>query len=276
MGTWKKAIAIAAAVLVAGASGAAAAKVAENSPSSPAPTRSVRALGGGTSESKFVPITPCRILDTRKGFGKLQVGTPITIDVRGSGATFTAQGGRKNGCAIPTSATAISASITAVDAGSGFLRAWPPGGGQPTSTFMNYDPSFNVSNSGDLALCATGCAADKDLTLRAFGSPTDLVIDVAGYYEAPMSANVASDGTLGRNSRATGVTTVGTGTYILTFDRNISTCTYFGGTATTSEGTAPGFVAVTNSSGDPNGVYVKVYNTSGASANLGFQVQVVC
>ena len=276
MGAWKKAVAAAVVIVVAGASGAAVAKVTENAPQSAPPTRAVRALGGGVSESKFVPITPCRILDTRKGFGRAKVDSPITIDVRGSGATFTAQGGRTNGCAIPQSATAISASVTAVDAGSGFLRAWPPGGGQPTSTFMNYDYSYNVSNSGDLALCSTGCAANKDLTFRAFGSDTDLVVDVAGYYEAPMSANVGSDGTLGRNSRATGVTSVGTGTYILSFDRDISTCTYFAGTATTSEGTAPGFVAVTNSSGDPNAVYVKVYNTSGAVANLGFQVQVVC
>ena len=45
------------------------------------------------------------------------------------------------------SATAIEASVTAVDAQNGFLRMRPAGRSQPNATFMSYDEAFNVSNT---------------------------------------------------------------------------------------------------------------------------------
>src|SRR5690349_3627082 len=74
-----------------------------------APSSDTRLLGNGITENKYVPIVPCRILDTRKGYGKFQINQPKAIDVRGSDSTFVTQGGNSGGCGIPNSASAIEA-----------------------------------------------------------------------------------------------------------------------------------------------------------------------
>ena len=281
MKVWQKVAAATAVVaLASGVGGAVALAVGgENPPAPEVSTNSTRILGNGISENKYTPIIPCRILDTRKGYGKLPVGTTKTIDVRGDEGTFTLQGGNPGGCGIPSGATAIEATVTAVDSGSGFLRAWPANLTQPNATFMNYDGVFNVSNTGSVTLCGNNglaCVANKDLNLRAYGSATHLVIDVAGYYVQPMSANVSSAGGLGRNSRAVSAGKINTGIYEVSFDRDISQCTYFVGTATLNGGASDGFASVTNLGGDPNGVFVKTFIADGTLADRGFQVQVIC
>ena len=281
MELWKKAAAIAAAVTLSATIGAVTASaIGGQNPPGPDADRAPQALlGNGVTESKYVPIIPCRILDTRKGMGKFQINQPKAIDVRGSEPTFTTQGGNPGGCGIPNSAAAIEATITAIDSGSGFLRAWPANLTQPNATFLNYDSAFNVGNTGTITLCGANglsCQANKDLNLQAYGSATHLVVDVAGYYMQPISANVTAGGSLGRNSRAVSAQRDGTGVYRVTFDRRIKECTYFGGTATTDGGLASGFVSVTNLSSNVNAVSVLTYNVDGQLTDKGFQVQVVC
>jgi hypothetical protein len=280
MKVWKKVAAITGAIALSATIGAVTAS-ALGSQDDPVPggDPTPRLLGNGISESNYVPIIPCRILDTRKGMGKFQVNQPKAIDVRGSDTTFTTQGGNPGGCGIPNSASAVEVTITAIDSGSGFLRAWPASLTQPNATFLNYDPAFNVGNTGSITLCGANglsCQANKDMNLQAYGSATHLVVDVAGYYQQPMAANVTSAGVLGRNSRAVSAQRDGTGVYRLVFDRRIKECTYFGGTATTDGSLASGFVSVTNLSSNVNAVSVVTYNTAGELADKGFQVQVVC
>jgi hypothetical protein len=279
MNTWKKLVAGAVALAIAGGAGGAMASVMDNPPAPDATTSSTKLLGNGVSENKFTPIVPCRILDTRKGYGKLPVGATKTIDVRGSEGTFTTQGGNPGGCGIPTGATAIEATVTAVNSGSGFLRAWPANLVQPNATFMNYDGVFNVSNTGTVTLCGYSgqpCLVNQDLNLRAYGTATDLVIDVAGYYVQPMAANVNSTGTLVRGSRVASATRTSTGTYQVIFDRNVSQCTYFAGTATGNAGVEDGEVTVTNYGANANGVFVRTFNSAGTLTDKGFQVEVIC
>ena len=65
-------------------------------------------LGGGANEDLFVPITPCRIIDTREAGGKLSAVTGSRVfDVAGSGPTFAAQGGKAGGCGIGEGATTV-------------------------------------------------------------------------------------------------------------------------------------------------------------------------
>lgn len=282
MGRPKKIAALIGALLLAGgAGGAVAATIADNPPTDvQAQSSSSRILGNGISENKFIPIVPCRILDTRQAVaGKLAVGSTRNIDVRGSEATFVQQGGNPGGCGIPSRATAIEATITAVDAGSGFLRAWPASLTQPNATFMNYTSGFNASNTGSITICGYAgqpCLVNQDLSLRAYGSATHLVIDVAGYYLQPMAANVSGAGALVRSSRATAANRVNAGDYTVTFDRPVNTCTYFANTATANSGIADGFATVTNFGGNANAVYVRTFDENGANVDLGFQVEVVC
>ena len=276
MNVWKKAAAIAAAITLSATIGAVAASAIGSE--DPAPARDTKLLGNGVSENKYVPIIPCRILDTRKGYGKFGEDTQKAIDVRGNEATFTTQGGNPGGCGIPNSATAIEATITAVNADDGgYLRAWPANLVEPNATFLNYTPSFNVGNTGTVTLCGANglsCNANQDLNLRTRFGATHLVIDIAGYYQQPMSANVTSGGTLVRGSRVVSTSRATTGTYVVTFDRRVKECTFFAGTATADDGLNGGFASVTNEGN--NSVSVLTYNTAGSLTDKGFQVEVTC
>ena len=274
----KKAAAGAAIVVAAVLVGAAAqAIVGQNvRDGAPAP-QGQRALGNGVSQNTFVPKIPCRILDTRKATaGALQVGSARAIDVRGNETTFTSQGGNPGGCTIPSGATAIEATITAIDSGSGFLRAWPANLTQPNATFLNYSPDLNVSNTGTVSLCISGCAANKDLNLQAYGSTTHLVIDVQGYYTPPMAAGVNDDGTLARSSRAVSSSRSTAGIYLVTFDRSITSCTYAGVIGGIDAGSPKGSISITPSVGNSAALYIETSNTAGTTTDQSFYVEVTC
>jgi hypothetical protein len=280
MKVWKKAVAVAAAIGLSAGIGAVAASAIGAQDPGPVPASDARILGNGISENKYVPIIPCRILDTRKGYGKFGVGTKKAIDVRGDETTFVTQGGNPGGCGIPNGATAIEATITAVNADDGgYLRAWPANLVEPNATFLNYTPSFNVGNTGTITLCGANglaCNTNQDLNLKTNFGATHLVIDVAGYYQQPLSANVSSAGSVVRGSRGANATRMSLGTYRVGFDRNISQCTYFAGTATANAGLNGGFASITNASGNVAAVTVLTYDTAGNLSDRGFQVEVVC
>lgn len=284
MRAWKKAASLAAVVVLSAGTGVAVAE--EIGGSQPPPTTSAESLpgttdallaGGFQNENSFIPITPCRILDTRKGYGKLQVSAPKAIDVRGSDATFTTQGGNPGGCGIPTGATAVEATITAIDSGSGFLRAWPANIVQPNATFLNYDSAFNISNTGTITLCggqnSLSCNTNQDLSLQAYGSATDLVIDVSGFYIRGMAALVDGNGTLVRGNRVVSVIRLATGSYQVAFDRNVSGCTY---EASLSNVTGSGDIVVDPRAGSTDAVFVGTYNTSNALEDSRFYLEVTC
>src|SRR4051794_40894311 len=64
----------------------------------------LRAAIDSAIESKFTPIVPCRVVDTRVAGGKLIPGTPRGF-VAANTAGFPAQGGTINGCGVPAAAT---------------------------------------------------------------------------------------------------------------------------------------------------------------------------
>ena len=140
----------------------------------------------------YTPITPCRIMDTRVAGGALGDREIRDVRVTGDGPDFAAQGGLAGGCGIPAEATAIEASVTAVDpSDSGFFRAWPTGESMPNATFMNFDRGMDITNTGSLALApstisgapaTTSDVVGDQLRIRSFGGPAHYVIDVQGYF----------------------------------------------------------------------------------------------
>lgn len=145
------------------------------------------------SAAKYVAMTPCRIVDTRVAGGAFTDQATRSYAVRGGGTAFAAQGGKSGGCAIPSGATAIEASVTAVGPSSaGYARAWPTGATPPTATFLNFEAGRSLTNTGTFSLASTASA--KPLTLRSYGTKTQYVIDVQGYFlpqsSAPSSAAV--------------------------------------------------------------------------------------
>src|SRR4028118_856185 len=90
------------------------------------------ALGSATSELVFVPLAPCRIIDTRKSQGPIPAGQTRSFQVAGI-TEFGPQGGTIGGCGVPPGgaepvAAAVMLNIVAIDvAGKGNLAAWAYG-----------------------------------------------------------------------------------------------------------------------------------------------------
>lgn len=273
----KKVVALVAAAAVIAGAGVAWAQTNQEPPSDPIAAGDTRALGGSIPETSLVAITPCRLVDTRSGGGKLQLNTPRSFRVRGGGGGFAAQGGNAGGCGIPTTANAVEVTITAVESGSGFLRAWPDGGAQPIATFLNYTDVLNVSNTGTLKVCTVGCA-NGDLRLRAFGTPTHVVVDVQGYYVQTLSAVMSSGGSRIRSNRTTAGSRTSEGLYLVTFERDVSACTMSAtvGASNNADGLASGFASAKPANGNANAVIVNTYATNGNLTDKPFHLQVFC
>ena len=137
----------------------------------------------GPTGSVFVATIPCRVVDTRGGGGALAANAQRAFQISGSGAGFAAQGGKADGCAIPSSAVAVEASITSVvPSGNGFFRAWGSGGPAATATFLNFTKNQAITNTGAIGLGS----GTQDLTVKNFGSTSHYVIDIQGYF-VPLS-----------------------------------------------------------------------------------------
>jgi hypothetical protein len=181
-------------------------------------------------EDQFVPITPCRIVDTRAGGGALAAGTIRDFYVGGT-VGFAPQGGKSGGCGIPIGATSIAAVLTAVTPShAGFLRAWPQSSPEPAATILNYS-TVTSGTGATLSIKANGAPA---LRVHNYAGATQLVIDVTGYYADPIEGLIytgststpASDGYVYSGSpRLLSVTWIATGIADVKVDRDVTYCT---------------------------------------------------
>lgn len=177
--------------------------------------------------SLYVPITPCRIMDTRQAGAGGQIGANAIRSFVVTGTVgFPAQGGKPGGCGIPTAATAVAATITPTQqSGAGWLRGWPAGGVEPTATISHYNVADTLTSGATLTLANT---PGGYISIHAYDAATHLVIDVMGYYEPQMAAFVGQDGTLvSATPRVLSSTHASTGNYYVTFDSDVSLCAFF-------------------------------------------------
>jgi hypothetical protein len=219
-------------------------------------------------ESKYTPISPCRIVDTRLAGGAIAAGSSRSFFAAGT-TGFAAQGGNSSGCGIPSAATAIAVTVIAVGAtGTGFLRAWAFGSTPPLSSFLNYANSVAVTGAGNVPINGVGA---RHITVSANLHSTNVVIDVTGYFIRPMTAVVSFVGTLIHGSRVTASISLGTGNYEVDFDRDVSNCAY---SLTSFDAAVFGFAEprVFNA----QGVFVEFTNTSNTATNAGFYLIVDC
>ena len=238
----------------------------------PHATAAPAAAVDSAQESKYTPISPCRIVDTRKKGGAIAAGK--TRPFFASGTTgFVPQGGKSGGCGIPAAASAVQVTITAVGpTGNGFLKAYPYGTSAPNATFLNFTRSFNVSGSGSVKLCSGSCS--RDMRIANYGRSTNVVIDVQGYYIPPMFAYVGADGTLQQHSRVTGATRSG-GYYYVSFDRNVSQCAWH----VTASGTFSAVNTIPVGGGGGRQVLVQMIDVSGTppvTHDSNFYISVTC
>jgi uncharacterized repeat protein (TIGR01451 family) len=132
-------------------------------------TTTVQCAGGAL---RFVPVTPCRIADTRNPDGPfggpvLAAGTPRDFDIPASA------------CGIPSNAAAYSLNMTVVPLGGlSYLSVWPAGQPQPLVSTLN---SLDGRVKANAAIVPAGL--NGAVTLFATDT-THGIIDINGYFVA--------------------------------------------------------------------------------------------
>ncbi len=231
---------------------------------------SVNAVPGpGSAELLYVPVAPCRVIDTRNGSGS--GGTPLGSNtsrsyyVAGTNG-FTAQGGKPGGCGVPEAAQAVAATVLAYDpSAAGRLRTWPTGTTEPGVVTLYYGSSS--ATTGTTINLATG--AGRDASFRNNNATTDLIVDVTGYYVPAMYAYVSSSGSvIDHSGRLVSSSRTTTGLYTLVWDRDISSC------AGTASSDVTGYIVSVYTTGSTS--YVYVYNNAGAATDYWFNVVITC
>ncbi len=127
----------------------------------------------GTAASRFSPMVPKRILDTRSG-AALGANTERGLTVRG-GST-----------GVPTNATGVVMNVTATNTtGSSYLTVYPAGTTRPTASNLNW--TAGTAAVANLVYSPVGTGGQVRLFNRT-GS-THLLVDVVGWF-APGGAFV--------------------------------------------------------------------------------------
>ncbi len=129
--------------------------------------------------SRYVPLTPARILDTRDGTGTGTVA-PVRTDSAIS-LQVTGRGG------VPANASAVVMNVTIANPiGSGYVTVWPHGVSRPVVSSVNYSGPRDVQGNEVTVLLGNDGQVDLYTLVQS-----DMVADVMGYYE-PISTPVSS------------------------------------------------------------------------------------
>ena len=164
----------------------------------------VRATSGSSSASSFVPVSPVRVLDTRSDLGLVEVtdGVAGTLKVTGSIPTATSSG-VVNAVVVPAGATAVVLNVTAVNPTAGGYVSLRPGDatGAPTVSTLNVTAGGTFPNGATITIPTTGAHAGQiQVWYEAEGTTvgsTELLIDIAGYYELASSGPAGPQGETG-------------------------------------------------------------------------------
>lgn len=136
---------------------------------------SVDAAVSSDDGAVFVPITPCRLVDTR---GASTVG-PRSRPLGAAETHVVDAHGAEGDCTIPTDAVGLSLNVTAVDASAPtFLTVWPDGDDRPEASSLNPQPGQPPTpNAVTTELSGAGRFAMFNLQ-----GVVDVIVDVNGYY----------------------------------------------------------------------------------------------
>jgi len=125
----------------------------------------------------YVPISPCRLLDTRSGASNVGArSTPI-----GAGETFaTAVRGNNGSCSIPAGAVGIGTNVTIDNPTSAsFLSIRPSDAPPATASNLNW-----IANQAPTPnAVTTKLSADGRISIFNNSGTVDVIIDIVGYYE---------------------------------------------------------------------------------------------
>jgi hypothetical protein len=125
--------------------------------------------GGGATGLQFIPVTPCRVADTRNATGpfggpELAAAATREFDIP------------QSACSIPSTAVAYSLNVTVVPSGIlGYLSMWPTGEAQPTVSTLNSDGRVKAN----AAITPAGTNGGVSVFVT---NPSHVILDIDGYF----------------------------------------------------------------------------------------------
>lgn len=123
----------------------------------------------------FIPVAPCRVVDTRTGQGKAGAFGPPT-PAAGSTREVPVP---LSGCGVPATAKAYSFNFTAIPkVNLAYLTTWPAGVSQPVVSTLN---SFHGGIVANAAIVPAGAGGAVNFFVT---DATDVIIDINGYFDA--------------------------------------------------------------------------------------------
>jgi len=127
---------------------------------------------------QFIPITPCRIADTRNSNGPFGGPELASKETRNFDIPQSA-------CGIPANAAAYSFNITVVpNGGLGYLSIWPTGETQPLVSTLNSDGRVKAN----AAIVPAGTNGGVSVYVT---DPTQVILDIDGYF-VPAGSNASA------------------------------------------------------------------------------------
>jgi hypothetical protein len=146
-----------------------------------------RSLGDASTDLVFVPVSPCRLFDTRVIGGAIAANTVRSFDVTAV-SDYSFQGGSASNCngvgAAGSFAAAVINLVAVTPSGAGYLTAFPFGGTQPNASNVNYTAGSVVANLATVAL-DQGASANE-MSIYSFAQ-THVVGDIVGYFINPQA-----------------------------------------------------------------------------------------
>ena len=119
---------------------------------------------------QFVPVTPCRVADTRNANGPF--GGPV-MSAKSTREFDIPQ----SACGIPSTAAAYSLNVTVVPSGPlGYLSMWPTGQTQPLVSTLN---SIDGRVKANAAITPAGTNSGVDVYVT---DATHVILDIDGYF----------------------------------------------------------------------------------------------
>jgi hypothetical protein len=243
----------------------------------------------------FVPITPCRVMDTR--------AAPLTVGPRatpiGQGETYSiAVRGTNGNCTIPADAVGLSMNVTVINPTAGsFLTVFPSLATRPLASNLNFVAGqAPVPNAVEAKIGDDG----KVAFFNNAGS-VDVAADIVGYYvdhnhndlyytKAQTDAALALkankllfaqvDGATGavvNGSPGVVGTRINLGRYSVDFGLNVTACVNTATIGNAAGGVSPtGIIDTADRDGNVNAVFVHTATDASADADRPFNLIVVC
>jgi uncharacterized repeat protein (TIGR03803 family) len=129
---------------------------------------------------KFVPVTSCRLLDTRTS-NPIPAQTTVTLDLK--------QLAQINACDSPTNAQSYALNLTIVPRNGpvGFVTLWPAGSNMPVASTTN---AYNGEIKANAAIVPAG--VDGNISVYA-SNTTDIILDYSGFFTEQDSSGTGLD-----------------------------------------------------------------------------------